>query len=88
LNYFCIEKKDNHFLIDYVAIPKTPERELTWLQRLVTLGKTPKPPEVIPARTEVELLSAIEAWKAVAANAEIELNAACVDRAASSRGSE
>jgi hypothetical protein len=42
-------------LIDYVAISKTPERELTWLQRLVTLGKAPKPPEAIPARTVVDL---------------------------------
>jgi UDP-2,3-diacylglucosamine pyrophosphatase LpxH len=55
LNYFRIEKENNHLLIDYVAISKTPERELTWLQRLVTLGKAPKPPEAIPARTVVDL---------------------------------
>jgi hypothetical protein len=36
-----------------VTVPKTPERELTWLQRLVTLGKAPKPPEPIPAKTVI-----------------------------------
>jgi UDP-2,3-diacylglucosamine pyrophosphatase LpxH len=55
LNYFRIEKENNRLVIDYVAIPKTPERELTWLQRLVTLGKAPEPPEAIPARTVVDL---------------------------------
>lgn len=54
LSYFCIEKENNHLVISYVAAPKMPERELTWLQRLVTLGKAPKPPEV-PARTIVDL---------------------------------
>jgi hypothetical protein len=55
LNYFRIEKENDHLVIDYVAIPKMPERELTWLQRLVTLGKAPKSPEAIPARTVVDL---------------------------------
>jgi hypothetical protein len=55
LNYFRIENENNHLMIDYVAIAKTPERELTWLQRLVTLGKAPKPLEAIPARTVVDL---------------------------------
>jgi UDP-2,3-diacylglucosamine pyrophosphatase LpxH len=55
LNYFRIEKENSHLVIDYVAIPKTPERELTWLQRLMTLGKASKPPEAIPARTVVDL---------------------------------
>ena len=54
LSYFCIEKENNHLVISYVAAPKMPERELTWLQRLVTLGKVPKPPEV-PPRTIVDL---------------------------------
>ena len=54
LSYFCIEKENNHLVISYVAAPKMPERELTWLQRLVTLGKAPKPPEV-PPRTIVDL---------------------------------
>jgi len=55
LNYFCIERESNQLVITYVTVPKTPERELTWLQRLLTLGKAPKPPESIPARTVVDL---------------------------------
>src|SRR5215467_13030921 len=54
LSYFCIEKENNHLVISYVAAPKMPERELTWLQRLMTLGKATKPPEV-PPRTIVDL---------------------------------
>ena len=55
LNYFRIEKENDQLVIDYVEIPKTPERELTWLQRLVIFGKAPKSPEAIPARTIVDL---------------------------------
>ena len=55
LTYFCIEKEQNQLVITYVAAPKTPDPELTWLQRLVTLGRAPKPVESIPARTVVEL---------------------------------
>jgi UDP-2,3-diacylglucosamine pyrophosphatase LpxH len=54
LSYFCIKKDNNHLVMSYVAAPKIPERELTWLQRLVTLGKAPAPPE-IPPRTVVDL---------------------------------
>ena len=55
LNYFCIEKQNNHLVITYVTVPKTPERELTRLQRLMTLGKAPKPPESIAAKTVIDL---------------------------------
>jgi UDP-2,3-diacylglucosamine pyrophosphatase LpxH len=55
LNYFRIEKENDQLVIDYVEIPKTPERELTWLQRLVILGNVPKSPEAIPARTIIDL---------------------------------
>jgi hypothetical protein len=55
LNHFCVEKKNNQLVITYVTIPKTPERELTWLQRLMTLGKGPKQPETIPAKTVIDL---------------------------------
>ena len=55
LNYFRIETKNDQLLIDYVEIPKTPERELTWLQRFVILGNVPKSPEAIPARTIIDL---------------------------------
>ena len=57
LNYFYIDKEDDQLVIHYVAIPKTPEHELTWLQRLVTLGRKPKPPESIQARTVIDLAS-------------------------------
>jgi UDP-2,3-diacylglucosamine pyrophosphatase LpxH len=55
LNYFCIEKENNQLVITYVTVPKVPERELTWLQRLVTLGKAPKLQELIPAKTVIDL---------------------------------
>ena len=55
LNYFRIEKENDHLVIDYVEIPKTPERESTWLQRLVILGNAPKSPEAIPAKTIIDL---------------------------------
>ena len=54
LNYFKIEEADNKLVINYVAIPKTPEQELTWLQRLLTLGKRLGPPEEIPAKTVID----------------------------------
>jgi hypothetical protein len=44
LTYFCIEKEQNQLVITYVAAPKTPAPELTWLQRLVTLGKAAMAP--------------------------------------------
>jgi hypothetical protein len=53
LNYFRIEEEENHVVVNYVAIPKTPQRELTWLQRLVTWGRAPKPQEAIPPKTVV-----------------------------------
>jgi UDP-2,3-diacylglucosamine pyrophosphatase LpxH len=55
LSYFCIERQNGHLVITYVAVPKAPGRELTWLQRLVTFGKAPKSPEAIPPRTVVAL---------------------------------
>jgi predicted phosphodiesterase len=55
LSYFCIEKENGHLVITYVAVPKTPNRELTWLQRLVTFGKAPKSQQAIPPRTVVTL---------------------------------
>ena len=54
LNYFCIEEENSHLVITYVAVPKMPEHELTWLERLLTLGKAPKLPKAVPARTVVD----------------------------------
>jgi hypothetical protein len=55
LNYFRIEQENDQLVIDYIEIPKTPERELTWLQRLVLLGNAPKSSEAIPAKTIIDL---------------------------------
>ena len=55
LNYFHIGEENNHLVINYVEIAKTPEPELTWLQRLVTLGKMPKQQEAIAAKTVLDL---------------------------------
>jgi len=54
LNYFCIENKNNRLVIDYVAIPKKPEHELTLLERFVTLGRAPKSSQAVPTRTVVD----------------------------------
>jgi UDP-2,3-diacylglucosamine pyrophosphatase LpxH len=53
LNYFRIQEENDQLVIHYVEVPKKPQRELTWLQRLLTLGKKPKPPEPIPAKTVI-----------------------------------
>src|SRR5262249_55422777 len=55
LNYFQIRERNHQLVIRYVEIPKKPERELTWLQRLVTLGKQPKAPEAIPEETVIDM---------------------------------
>jgi UDP-2,3-diacylglucosamine pyrophosphatase LpxH len=55
LNYFQIQEQNNQLVINYVEIFKSPERELTWLQRLALLGKQPKAPEAIPATTAIDL---------------------------------
>ena len=51
LNYFCIEEARGGLAINYVGIPKQPGQELTWLQKLLTLGKRPRQQAPIPART-------------------------------------
>jgi len=53
LNYFRIEDENNQIVINYVEVPKTPEPELTWLQRVVTFGRRAKRREAIPAKTVV-----------------------------------
>jgi UDP-2,3-diacylglucosamine pyrophosphatase LpxH len=51
LNYFCIAEEKDDLVIIYVTIPKSADHELTWLQRLLTLGRAPKLRETIPWRT-------------------------------------
>jgi UDP-2,3-diacylglucosamine pyrophosphatase LpxH len=55
LNYFRILQENNQLAIYYVEILKRPERELTWLQHLLTLGKKGKKQEPIPAKTVIDL---------------------------------
>jgi len=57
LNYFHISAEQSQIVIRYVEIPKTPERELGFLQRFVTLTRRlPTPPE-IPAVTAIDVES-------------------------------
>jgi UDP-2,3-diacylglucosamine pyrophosphatase LpxH len=54
LNYFRIHAEDRRIVVAYVERAKIPERELTILQRVVTLGKKAPPPRPIPATTVIE----------------------------------
>ena len=54
LNYFRIQAEDRRIVVDYVEVAKIPERELTLLQRVFTLGKKAPPPRPIPATTVIE----------------------------------
>ena len=55
LNYFLIKEEDRQLVIEYVSIPKTPEQELTWLQRALTFGRGRAQAERIPAKTTMDL---------------------------------
>lgn len=54
LNYFRIHAEERRIAISYVERAKKPQQELTWLQRIVILGKKPPPPRPIPATTVIE----------------------------------
>lgn len=54
LNYFRLHAEDGRLVVSYVERAKPPERELTWLQRIVTLGRKAPPPKPIPATTVIE----------------------------------
>jgi len=57
LNYFHVGAEHSSIVIRYVEIAKTPERELGFLQRFVTLGRRlPVPPE-IPETTTIDVES-------------------------------
>src|SRR5215469_6196763 len=60
------EAQHSHLVSTYVTVPKTPEREITWLQRLMTLGKAPKPPESSAAKTVIVNMPASQQNKAAA----------------------
>lgn len=53
LNYFRILPEGDKVLIEYVEVPKKPQKEITWPQRFLLAGKKPPPPRPIPARTLV-----------------------------------
>lgn len=54
LNYFRIHGEEGKVVVSYIDAPKVPQRELTWQQRLVILGKKPPPPRPIPAMTVID----------------------------------
>ena len=54
LNYFRIHGEEGKVVVSYVEAPKTPQRELTWQQRLVILGKKPPPPRPILVTTVID----------------------------------
>jgi len=54
LNYFRIHGEKGKVVVSYIDAPKVPQRELTWQQRLVILGKKPPPPRLIPATTVID----------------------------------
>jgi hypothetical protein len=54
LNYFRLHADDGRLVVSYVERAKRPERELTWLQRIVTFGRKAPPPKPIPATTVIE----------------------------------
>jgi hypothetical protein len=55
LNYFRIREAEGEVLIDYVEVPKTPESELSWLQRLAIWRKRRPEHSEIAARTTITM---------------------------------
>ena len=51
LNYFKIYEENNRVAVEYIEIPKTPEQELSWFQRLLIFNNTPEPGKYIPPKT-------------------------------------
>ena len=51
LNYFTISEKDGNVRVSYEIIPKAPPRDLTILERLMSLGRRPRDRDAIPAET-------------------------------------
>ena len=53
LNYFRVTEEDGRLAIYYEQIEKRPPSELTWSQRLLTLGRRSAAGPPIPKRTIV-----------------------------------
>ena len=53
LNYFELTEADGEIRVRYRILPKAPPNDLTWLERLLILGRRTKPLPPIPAETFV-----------------------------------
>jgi UDP-2,3-diacylglucosamine pyrophosphatase LpxH len=51
LNYFELGEADGEIRIRYRVVPKTPPKDLTWLERLLILGRRAQALPAIPAET-------------------------------------
>jgi UDP-2,3-diacylglucosamine pyrophosphatase LpxH len=51
LNYFKVFEENNKVAIEYFEIPKVPEQELSWFQKLLIFNKTPEPGKYVPPKT-------------------------------------
>jgi hypothetical protein len=51
LNYFELTEADGAIRVRYHVIPKAPRADLTWLERLLILGRRPVQFSAIPAET-------------------------------------
>jgi UDP-2,3-diacylglucosamine pyrophosphatase LpxH len=53
LNWFQLDERDGALRVQYHVIPKEPPRDLTWLERLLIIGRRPAPLRAIPAETRL-----------------------------------
>jgi UDP-2,3-diacylglucosamine pyrophosphatase LpxH len=53
LNWFELDESDGALRVRYRMIPKEPPRDLTWLERLLILGRRPAPLPAVPAETRL-----------------------------------
>jgi hypothetical protein len=53
LNWFQLDEHDGELRVQYHVIPKEPPRDLTWLERLLIIGRRPAPLRAIPAETRL-----------------------------------
>lgn len=58
LNFFKAFESDGQIVIDYVEVPKKAAKELTLLERVVTLGRRPRGGSFIPPRTVLSFAGA------------------------------
>ncbi len=51
LNYYKIYEENEKVAIEYVEIPKIPEQELSWIQRILIFNKSPEPGKFVASKT-------------------------------------